>query len=376
MGEFAELRLEKVPITIEKNEFCFDYSDIFPANAITNIPYYYAYDIVEHKRGYKAKLGVISQRLSIMGYTITEAKKIINGYINAWNEQEYENHITYAEFYKLLMTINWDDRDNLSTALEYKNLEGMFECIDPRYILQIIAQNSENLSRYVTWGLEDVVEGGYVSYESIIGSKTKNKILIATEGKTDKNILYQTLLQLFPNISDLFYFFDYSEDESINVNGCQDLYRFCKYISQMKHTYVIALFDNDVDGNVCLNKAKSIDNINNLLITKLPDRKEFEHFEIENPWGNNTYENINGKAVAIENFLDFSSINEQPIIKLENSNGQGRLLRKEKYQKAFNRAASNKILNTNKYNTKKLESLITGLVNQWISYANENISLF
>ena len=30
MGEFAELRLEKVPITIEKNEFCFDYSDIFP----------------------------------------------------------------------------------------------------------------------------------------------------------------------------------------------------------------------------------------------------------------------------------------------------------------------------------------------------------
>ena len=85
----------------------------------------------------------------------------------------------------------------------------------------------------------------------------------------------------------------------------------------MKHSYVIALFDNDVDGNVCLNKAKSINNINNLLITRLPDRKEFEYFEIENPWDNNTYENINGRAVAIENFLDFNSINERPIVKLE-----------------------------------------------------------
>lgn len=144
----------------------------------------------------------------------------------------------------------------------------------------------------------------------------------------------------------------------------------------MNHSYVIALFDNDVDGNVCLNKAKNIDNINNLLIIKLPDRKEFEHFEIKNPWGDNTYENINGKAVAIENFLDFSSINERPVIKLENANGQGRLLHKEKYQEAFDRAASNKILNTNKYNTEKLESLITKLVDQWINYTNENINLF
>ncbi len=376
MGEFAELRLEKIPITIEKNEFCLDYSDIFPVNSVTDIPYYYAYDIVEHKRGYKAELGVISQRLSIMGYTITETKKIINGYINEWNDQEYGSHITFAEFYKLLMTINWDEQDNLSTVLEHKNLEEMFNWIDPRYILQILAQNTKNLNKYVTWGLEDVVEGGYVSYENIIGSKTKNRVLIATEGRTDKNILYQTLLQLFPNISDLFYFFTYSEDESINVNGCQDLYRFCKYISQMKHSYVIALFDNDVDGNVCLNKAKSINNINNLLITRLPDRKEFEYFEIENPWDNNTYENINGRAVAIENFLDFNSINERPIVKLENSNGQGRLLQKEKYQEAFNKAANSKILSTNKYNTKKLESLIVELVSQWIDYANRNVSLF
>ena len=144
----------------------------------------------------------------------------------------------------------------------------------------------------------------------------------------------------------------------------------------MKHSYVIALFDNDVDGNVCLNKAKSINNINNLLITRLPDRKEFEYFEIENPWDNNTYENINGRAVAIENFLDFNSINERPIVKLENSNGQGRLLQKEKYQEAFNKAANSKILSTNKYNTKKLESLIVELVSQWIDYANRNVSLF
>ena len=38
MGEFAELRLEKIPITIEKNEFCLDYSDIFPVNSVTDIP--------------------------------------------------------------------------------------------------------------------------------------------------------------------------------------------------------------------------------------------------------------------------------------------------------------------------------------------------
>lgn len=70
----------------------------------------------------------------------------------------------------------------------------MYYSIDPRYILQILAQNTDNLNKDVTWGLEDVVEGGYVSYKTIIGSRAKNKILIATEGRTDKDILCQTLL--------------------------------------------------------------------------------------------------------------------------------------------------------------------------------------
>ena len=376
MGEFAQLCLGKTVIVEEKNEYCLDYSDLFPVNAVMDIPYYYADDVVVYKKGYKAKLGVVSQRLSILGYTLTEAKEKIKRYVNEWNKIGYSDPVITSVFLKFLVNTKLDKQDSLSFHIENKEVMEMYYSIDPRYILQILAQNTDNLNKDVTWGLEDVVEGGYVSYKTIIGSRAKNKILIATEGRTDKGILCQTLLQLFPNISDLFYFFNYSEDESINVNGCKYLYKFCKYISQMNHSYVIALFDNDVDGNVCLNKAKNIDNINNLLIIKLPDRKEFEHFEIKNPWGDNTYENINGKAVAIENFLDFSSINERPVIKLENANGQGRLLHKEKYQEAFDRAASNKILNTNKYNTEKLESLITKLVDQWINYANENINLF
>ena len=372
MGEFAQLNIGKTVIIEEKNELCLDYSDIFPINSISTIPYYYAYNIVEYKKGYRAKLKTISLRLSIMGYTIVAAKEQIRKVIIEWNRENYKKHIGFEEFYDLILKTKLNSWNSLISLMKVQDLEELYYSIEPRYILQVLAQNDDNLSQDVTWGLIDVIEGGYVSYEKVIGSRAKNKVLIATEGKTDKGILSQSLTQLFPEFFDLFYFFNYSGDESVNVSGCQDLYRFCKYISQMDHSYVIALFDNDVDGIHALKKAKSIDNTNNLLITRLPDRKEFEHFEIVNPWGNDTYENINGKSVAIENFLDFRSIKERPIIKKENLNGQGKLCFKEKYQKAFNKAASNELLRTNKYNTNKIEELILELVGQWIDYLNDS----
>lgn len=301
-----------------------------------------------------------------MGYTFLRVKRSVEYVLNDENMYHFPFY-SFDELNEFIVSLNVNKQ---YSSFKDERIESLFE-IEPRCLLQLFAQNQNNLDKNVTWGLEDVVDGGYISYDQMIGSN-KKKVLIATEGKTDKDILSKSFDRLFPEIADLFYFFDYSDDDNSNINGCNELYKFCKSISQIKHSYVIALFDNDVNGNNALRKTKQIKNLSNLLPIRLPDRPEFEHFKIQSPWQDDLYKNINGKAVAIENFLDFNSISEKTEIKKENNNGQGFLCNKELYQEMFDKAADNNLLTTEQYDTSKLEDLITYLVNSWINYLKRN----
>lgn len=50
------------------------------------------------------------------------------------------------------------------------------------------------------------------------------------------------------------------------------------------------------------------------MITKLTYSKDFESFKMVGLQGNSV-ENINGKAVAIEDFLDFNSVDKPPCVR-------------------------------------------------------------
>lgn len=98
-------------------------------------------------------------------------------------------------------------------------------------------------------------------------------------------------------------------EDNYPFTGTGNLKNFCIGLDRIKiQNNVIVIFDNDAAGCSSYNAIKGKCNTSNLLILKLPDYDSFTSFETIGPQGISN-ENINGRAVAIECFLDFESVN-------------------------------------------------------------------
>ena len=146
-----------------------------------------------------------------------------------------------------------------------------------------------------------------------------------------------------------------------------NLTNFCMGLQKIDIlNYIIAIYDNDTTGIQSFNKAKSICKNDNMLIYHLPYLQELKNIKTTGPDGE-FYSDINGKAVAIECFLDFHSVNFEPIIRWSNYNEttgqyQGALINKDEYAKQFKRSN----LHDGSYDCSKLNALIDDIIESWI----------
>lgn len=265
MSEEAVLSVGKCDINVSTNYLVENFLDLFSMNSKKKCPYYYAYGIIEYKDAYSAKLSIVKRRLDIQGYTLKQAICILKRCVRQYNIHNCVN-IDSSQLYRYLLSINV-----LHSEINNIQFSEVVSEIDSKSILRILSENTMNLNADVMWKCEDLIEAGYITENEIENSKHTHRILIATEGKTDAYILENSIKILFPNISDLFYFFKYTATDNLNVSGCKELAKFCKLISQLSHSKVIALFDNDGDGSDSYNIAnKKNEKDKNLLIIKLP----------------------------------------------------------------------------------------------------------
>lgn len=211
-----------------------------------------------------------------------------------------------------------------------------------------------------------MVEGGWVSKEDISKPLPRTeKIMIVTEGSSDTFILQKTIESLYPDISDFFQFIDMHDNYPFTGTG--SLYNFCCGLMKINiNNKVIVIFDNDVAGLEKYNKLKAMTQLDNMLITKLPDHEDFISVETIGPLGTEQG-NINGTAVAIECFLDFSK--KSPQVRWANyveqsGKYQGSLVNKDSYVREFKKAN----LTDGSYDTSKLIFLVDYLLEQWIEY--------
>lgn len=203
-----------------------------------------------------------------------------------------------------------------------------------------------------------------VEFDERVGELSDDKkILIVTEGSSDTRILRKTINDMYDDISDFFNFIDMKENYPFV--GVGELYNFCKGLCKINvKNNIIVIFDNDTAGIEKYNESLKLKKPTNLLITKLPNHTDFNVFTTIGPQGE-TDEDINGRAVAIECFLDFESQN--PYVRWtayikKMKEYQGAIERKDEYVENFNK----KCLTDGSYNTSKLVFLIDDIIKKWI----------
>ncbi len=177
----------------------------------------------------------------------------------------------------------------------------MLENIDPLVTLTLLARNPRNLRRDIIWRYYDVVSDGSVEIEDLLPRlDASQKFLIVTEGSTDSFIMRRALDILRPDIADFFSFIDMREHYPFTGTG--NIVNFVKGLAKIQvQNKILCIVDNDAEGQLQLSRLASVPLPPNLLVTALPDvRRKFPTLGTSG----SKRENINGRAVSIECFLD------------------------------------------------------------------------
>ena len=364
-----------------------DYSKLFLPNDKKNIPYYYADNIVENKSGYSKKLSEVKERLELLGYSKhnleTLFKKIVDDYPNYYSPisftfddlidifssidiKEYKNKFEEGDYglgeYTLEHILNNHIFNNLRKLLPNNSIydySDFFENIDVNFLLRLFMENPKNLELNLEWRTEDVIAGGYVN-DICPKLDDSDKFLIVTEGTSDTFVIQKALKLLKPDILDFFTFVDM--EDNYPFTGTGNLFRFCQGLSSIKiQNKVLVIFDNDLEGVSNFNKVKKLKLPKNMGVMKLPESKCFDNFLTIGVSGE-SQQNINGRAVAIECFLDFTKT-KKPFHRVRWTNYikdkddyQGSLEDKESYIKPFKN-----LRDKDEYDFSKLKILVDAI---------------
>ena len=368
MGSMIVLGIGRLEIDWGKNNFFSNHSSLFQPADLAEAPYYYANDVVETKPAYVRKLCDIVPRLDLLGYSVEQCRQKYNTTVQEHPDYHKPDEIPFEVFALAVAKANVDhvmtseqyaeadfDEGELAAMLlanpEFRKTLGdkadvgkdiglFFENLDAYIVLRLLAENPRNLDRDVVWGFDDIVEGGYVSEDRVYEPLAESsKFLIVTEGSSDADILRKSLARLFPGVGDFFNFVDVQDNYPFTGTG--NLANFCLGLSAIKVlNKVIFIFDNDTAGREACLKAIAVNPPSNIKCLLLPDQDNFRQFDTVGPSGSGQSD-INGKAAAIECYLDLSfGRASKPIVRWTAYNKklnsyQGELIDKEAFTKEF-----------------------------------------
>jgi hypothetical protein len=397
MGSYITLAAEGLELDWGKDELFQNHSRLFARGDIKEVPYHYADGDVDTKKAFCRRLGDTKRRLELLGYSLPA--------IRGWfvlNKAQVESDFpdlgtdpwTVATMIQSLelaeikpssrgkyASVSQCVRDSISRDRQINGVgshagtvsaddSDFFDHLHPYVILRLLIENPGNLDAELCWRYSDVVEGGYASeidlYEDI---GQEEKFLVVTEGSSDLFIIERALQILRPDIVDFFSFVDTTENYPFT--GTSNLYRFSQgLVSIGILNKVLIVYDNDTAGCDAYDRTRKLNLPANMGVTKLPERSEFMNFLTLGPSGQNR-EDINGRAVGIEHFLDlkYGAIAE-PAVRWTAFDDkvqayQGSLVGKEEYVRRLKEVDRR----VEGYDFSKLESLLDFLYEQCTSIA-------
>lgn len=375
-----------------------DYRELYQTSDVDQVPCYYLdldedaddYEpdgprptTVRRQTGYSKRFTEVLDRMSLLGYSYESCKSefeflarvhdfdhvesrfdelalALQGVDVTKGPTDYGDHDeSCGEFFRRYIAprISLNSWKNES----YRNFSEAMEAFDPRNVLLLLSTNPTIGELNVDWDVsryQDCVEG---LGDNIVGRpEPANRFLIVTEGSSDAKIIKRSFDILMPHIAD---FFDYVDmEERYPFTGTGNLVNFVRgLISISIHNNVVVVFDNDAEGVAAHTRCMDLNIPGNMKIIKLPDRPEFNSFKTVGPNGTQNA-NINGKAAAIECYLDLdqnASVKWLNLNTLTNSY-HGQLVDKGKYSRSFLEAKKK----TPGYNYSKISSVLDAIIEQ------------
>lgn len=175
-----------------------------------------------------------------------------------------------------------------------------------RLLLDICAETDE-----LVYDLTDLVLGGWIEEagdlvkyaEELISADfaVSRRIIVLTEGITDKWVLERSLRLLYPHLSDYFRFMDF---EGVKVGGgAGELANMIKaFAGAGIINRIVALFDNDTAAEAAIQSLSTITLPDNIVVLKYPDIELANSYPTLGPTGVVSM-NVNGLAGSIELYL-------------------------------------------------------------------------
>ena len=241
-----------------------------------------------------------------------------------------------------LPTTDAYDVDGYSERSYFGSLIGF---LHPYNVLRLLAENECNLDADLEWRYGPLVCNGWAEEREFVpGVRRPQTFLIATEGSADTRIIKHAISLLRPEIADFFRFIDVSE--GYPFTGAGNLVRFAQGLARIDvHNQMLFLLDNDAEGVSACRRIGELALPGNMRAATLPELERFRNFRTRGPDGTGTAD-INGRAVAIECYLDLAAERTSPAevvwtaYKKDLDAYQGELLGKETHTKTFLRRAS------------------------------------
>lgn len=297
-------------------------------------------------KGFRQKVGICKKRLEIYGFSLKKAKKDFRLAKKIANEDgEYDfpiQKIKYEQYLEELniilntKEINYNqERTNLHESLITDGL-GIYGQSLNGLLYSIFNELSDD--EIIEYDLSDVIEYGWIKEKDVKQINTE-KIIILTEGKTDKEFISNAFLKLYPALCPYYHFIDFNEYRiESNASALAKLIRNLS-ASNIKH-HIIGIFDNDAVGIMEMKTLKLIKLPDNLRVIKYPDIKIAKKYPTIGPTGLKKM-NINGLACGIEMYLGLDCLKKNnqliPVIwkAYIDNRYQGELLEKSFIQDKF-----------------------------------------
>ena len=180
---------------------------------------------------------------------------------------------------------------------------------DMRHFIRLVVERVSDDEELV-YDMSDIVEMDYgddiddfVEYaETLINEDflLVQRVIVLTEGVTDRKFLKRSLGLLYPHLVDYFHFFDFSHRVGGGAGELANLVRAFA-AADVKHR-ILALFDNDTAARSAISKLNLDALPKNIAVRHFPNLELAQHYPTLGPSGE-TAMDVNGLAGSLELYL-------------------------------------------------------------------------